>query len=305
MLFLFFVSVAFGFWVLQTLQQDFEITIPVKTHYKELPEEYAFVNQPADKINITIQDKGATLLNYYFSKQMALIEFDLSDSKNNVISFNRVQLQSIVGKQLAPTTRLIRMVPDSITIHYSKLKNKRLPVRFAGEILPAAGYMLEKQIDIEPHFIEVYAPKEIIDTLTSISTENIRIEGVSKKTKKTIFLNLPAGVFSKIEDVEISINVEEASEKRVEVPITIDQLPPNLAIKLFPPKTEVICRLPLSKFNRVSSADFKVKIAYSDIIGNKDGWVIAQITQQPDFVEFARLSPSRIEFILEVVNRDD
>ena len=305
MLFLFFALAAFVFWILQALQQDFEITIPINIQYRELPEGYAFIDQPTDKLNILIQDKGSTLLNYRFTNPVSSIEINLSDSKENIIVFDFLRLQSIVSKQLIPTTRLLKITPDSIAIHYSRLEKKRLPVRFFGEIVPATGYMLDKQIRIEPYFIDVYAPASILDTLTSITTENIRMKEVANKIKKNVRLNFPINVSSKTEEVELSINIEEASEKKVEVPITISQLPKGFNIKLFPPKAEVVFRLPLPRFEQVTASDFKVEVFYDDIIDNRNGWIIAKITQSPDFVDFVRLSSSRIDFILEVVNKND
>ena len=299
MLFLFFIFVAFGFWVLQTLQQDFEISTAIKIQYKNLPEGYVLTNQPAGQIEITVKDKGSALLNYMLGNKFAPIELNLSDQGDGIINFNAAQLQSILSKQMITTTNLIKMTPDSISVHYAKLGKKRVPVRFAGEAIPISGYMLDKPIAIEPQFIEVYAPPSILDTLSYIPTEAVRINNIAKKLRKSVHLNPPPNVTSKTESVELTISVETASEKKVEVPVTIERMPQNLDIKLFPSKVEVVCHLPVSKFNQVSPADFTVEIKYDDIANNKEGWVIARITRQPDLVGFARISSSRIDFILE------
>ncbi|MDD6210728.1 MAG: CdaR family protein [Bacteroidales bacterium] len=300
MIFLFFVCIAFGFWILQTLQQEFEITTPITINYKDMPEGYALIDQPTKKLQITVQDKGAVLLNYIFGNKFAPIELNLTNKKNDgTISFNKAKLESIISKQLINTTRLIKIMPDSISLHYGKLDKKSVPVRFAGNINPAAGYLLDGQIEIDPQTVEVYAPNSILDTLSYIATENISLNKLTKKINKTVRLDLPEDISTKSTTVEISANIEEAVEKRLEVPISCDILPKGLSLKLFPPKVEVTCRLPISKFISVNASDFKVEVFYNDLINNKNGWVIAKITRKPDFVDFAQLSVSRVDFILE------
>ena len=299
LLFSFFSFVAFGFWVLQILQQDFEISTTINIQYKNLPDGYVLTNQPAGQIDITVKDKGSALLNYVARNKFAPIELNLPEDGNGSISFNKTQLQSIISKQLITTTQLVKMVPDSIVVHYSKLSKKRVPVRFTGEAIPAPGYIFDKHISADPQFVEVHAPASVLDTLSYIPTESLRFDKITKKTLKDIRLKFPPNVSSKTEGVRLELSVETASEKKLEVPVSIEGIPQNLDIKLFPAKVEVVCRLPVSRHNQISASDFKVEIPYGDIVNNKNGWAIAQITQQPGFVDFARLSSSRIDFILE------
>lgn len=299
-IFLFFVLVAFGFWILQTLQQEFEITTPVTINYKDLPEGYLLTDRPTEKLLVTVQDKGAVLLNYIFSNKFAPIELNLSGGKKEgEIGFGKSKLESIVSKQLITTTNLIKIVPDTITVHYGKLGQKKLPVHFDGQIIPAAGYLLESPVQITPSAIEVYAPNAVLDTLTYIFTEKIKLENQTKKFKKTVHLKFPPEVSSKSTTVELSGNIEEAVEKKLDVPVVCNTLPKDLKLKLFPSKVQVVCRLPISRFKSVSASDFKVEVFYNDLINNKNGWVIAKITKKPDFIDFAHLSTSRVDFILE------
>jgi len=298
-LFLFFGFVAFGFWVLQTLQQDFEISTPINIQYKNLPDGYVLTGRPVEQLEVTVRDKGSALLAYVVGNKFAPIELNLSDSRNGIINFDPQQLESIISKQLVPTTNLVKIAPDSINVHYARLDKKRVPVRFAGEAIPQSGYMLDKPVATEPQFIEVYAPAAVLDTLSYIPTEGVRFNKIAKKLKRDVKLKFPPNVTSKTTNAELTISVEAAAEKKIEVPVSIDRIPKNLNVKLFPSKIEVSCRLPLSKHNQLSASDFRVEVSYSDIVDNKNGWVIAKITRQPDYVDFTRLLPSRIDFILE------
>ena len=299
-IFLFFVFISFGFWILQTLQQEFEITTPIKINYKDLPDGYILTGNSTEKLLVTVQDKGAVLLNYIFSNKFAPIELNLSEGKKEgVIGFGKSELESIVSKQLITTTNLIKIAPDTITVRYDKLGQKKVPIHFDGQIIPAAGYLLENSVQIIPSTIEVYAPNNLLDTLSAVFTEKINIENQTKKIKKTVHLQFPPEVSSKTTTVELSGNVEEAVEKRLDVPVVCSGVPKTLKLKLFPSKVQVICRLPISRFKSLSASDFKVEVLYNDLMNNKNGWVIAKITKKPDFVNFAHLSTSRVDFILE------
>ena len=64
LIFFCFVLLSFGFWLLQSLQQEYETDMSIPIRYTNVPDDIIFTNKIPQAINIRIKDKGSALLNY-------------------------------------------------------------------------------------------------------------------------------------------------------------------------------------------------------------------------------------------------
>ena len=62
--FLFFFVVAGGFWLLQTLNNDYETEFSIPVRLKGVPNNTVITSEPAAELRIKVKDKGTVLLNY-------------------------------------------------------------------------------------------------------------------------------------------------------------------------------------------------------------------------------------------------
>ncbi len=74
LIFFFFVLLSLGFWLLQSLQQEYEIEISIPVRYKNIPPDISFTETPPQEIIAKVKDKGSVLLNYSFGRSFAPIE---------------------------------------------------------------------------------------------------------------------------------------------------------------------------------------------------------------------------------------
>ena len=63
-IFLFFFFVAGGFWLLQTLNNDYETTFSIPVRLKGVPNNVVITSEPVSELHIKVKDKGTVLLNY-------------------------------------------------------------------------------------------------------------------------------------------------------------------------------------------------------------------------------------------------
>ena len=67
-IFLFFFFVAGGFWLLQTLNNDYETEFSVPVRLRNVPDNVVITSEPVSKLHVRVKDKGTALLNYMLGK---------------------------------------------------------------------------------------------------------------------------------------------------------------------------------------------------------------------------------------------
>ena len=75
--FLFFFFIAGGFWLLQTLNNDYEAEFSIPVRLRGVPNNTMITSEPVSELHIKVKDKGTVLLNYMLGKR-ASIRFRLT-----------------------------------------------------------------------------------------------------------------------------------------------------------------------------------------------------------------------------------
>lgn len=301
LIFFFFVLLSLGFWMLQSLQQDYEIELSFPVRYKNVPPEQAFTPALPQNIKVKVKDKGSVLLNYTFGRKFLPIEIELKklDPTGGEFKVPAKDIESDILKQLLSTTILENMEPANITFKYSPRKKKEIPVAFNGDIIPDAGFFLSDSIILQPDKVEVYASSAILDTLKFVRTQYIKIERVKKPISRQVNLEKIEGATFVPEAVMLSAYVEEFTEKTLEIPVFSHDLPKKFTLRTFPPTVKVTCNVPLSRFKDLSENDIELDVKFADLEQNTSGYAPISIVRKPDWVKEITLSPDKVEFILE------
>ncbi len=307
LVFFFFVLLAFGFWLLQSLQQEYEIELVYPVKYKNVPADIAFKTSPVEKITARVKDKGSVLLNYTLGRTFAPIEVNMKDlkEKNGSFQVGQKQIMNDIQKQLIATTALQGFEPQQIDLEFSQRIHKEVQVAFSGNIQMEAGFQLSGDIQISPQKINAYATSAILDTLTAVKTIFTEIKKANKNITRIVQLSKIDGVNLDPDNVTITIPIEEYTEKTLEIPVSCSHIPPHYTVRMFPATVKVICSIPLSRFKELSEDMFSIYIPFEDLEQNVSGTHPVKLSKQPDWVHATTLVPDKVEFILEHNNRYD
>lgn len=308
LIFFCFILLSLGFWLLQSLQQEYEIEINIPVRYKNVPPDISFTETPPEKVAVKVKDKGSVLLNYSFGRSFVPIEANLKTSKSgksgNLI-ISRQEIESDIKKQLIATTALLSFEPQLIDVPYSKRVKKEIPVVFNGSVQTDAGFKVSGDITVTPHNINVYASDLVLDTLKEVETVFTEIKKGNKPINRNIQLQKIDGVTFETTSVSINIPIEEYTEKTLEIPVVCTDLPPYYTLRTFPSTVKVSCNVPLSRFKDVSADEFAIHITFADLAQNVSGTLSLKLTQKPDWVDVPVIIPDKIEFILEQTKSND
>lgn len=305
LIFFFFVLLSLGFWMLQSLQQDYEIELSIPVRYKNVPSNIAFSDTLPDKITVKVRDKGSVLLNYSFGRTFIPIEPSLNSlsKKGGTFVISKKVIESDILKQLIATTTLIGFEPQHVKIPYTPLKSGNIPVEFNGSLRTQPGYALSGDINIMPSTIKVYAGEKLLDSLTTIKTVFTKIEKAKKPFTRTFNLLPIRGARFQPEQVTITFPIEEYTEKTLNIPVICNNLSKDFTLRTFPSSVQVTCNVPLSRFKQLKADEFAAEILFSDLEQNVSGTVSIQLTKKPDWILSPTIHPDKIEFILEQNNK--
>lgn len=300
LIFLFFVAISFGFWMLQTLDGTFETEFSIPLRLKEVPKDVIITSDLQDEVKVKVEDRGTVLLNYMLGRSFLPISINFSDYEN---SSSRVvlpyeDLRKRVSSQLNSTTKLLSVYPDSIGFVYSQGQYKKVPVSVSGKITPGIQYYISG-IKLSPDSVIVYAPAEVLKTVQTAYTMPLDCENLTESVSLRTSLKRIDGAKYDPSFCDVSVSVDMYSEKTVEVPVVGIGFPANKTLRTFPSKVKVTFKVGLSGYSFVNADDFFIGVKYSDLLKtSKDNIDLVVTTTNPN-VSNIRVVPSSVDYLIE------
>ena len=236
-IFLFFFFVAGGFWLLQTLNNDYEADFSIPVRLKGVPNNVVITSEPASELRIKVKDKGTVLLNYMLGKSFYPVILDYADYKgvDNQVRIYPSQFEKKVLNQLNASTRLLSMKPDTLEYIYSTGASKL-----------------------------VYAPQGVLDTIAVAYTQPVKLEDISDTLRQQVPLRIQKGVKFVPSSIEMMLPVDIYTEKTVEVPLRGVNFPADKVLRAFPSKVQVTFQVGLSHFRQINADDFHIYVSYEE-----------------------------------------
>ena len=259
LIFLFFVFVSFCFWLLQVLNDDYETELSMQLKLKNVPENVVLTSELPNELKIGVQDKGTVLINYLLGKSLypVTIDFEEYQDKGNQIRFLSSALSKRVTGQLSQSTKLLAIKPDTLELIYTRGEGKKVPICLRGEVEAERQYYISERI-FSPDSVMVYAPQEILDTITAAYTETLYVEEISDTTRHRAGIMPVKGARFTPSYSDITFMVDMYSEKTVEVPVQGVNFPEDKLLRTFPSKVQVTFQIGLRQFKTVNAEDFTV-----------------------------------------------
>lgn len=299
--FLFFLCLSFLFWILQSMNEEAEATYRIPVRYRNVPEDIVFTTVPPSQLTLRIKDKGIILLNYSFGKPFQPVDVDVKPylaNNKGTIRINEEQLGALLKKQLNVSTTLLSLYPDTLLIHYSKQGDKLVPVRLDGMLTAGAQFQVGSDIQLKPDSVRVFAARTILDTLQSVSTTALQLSELSDTVVRKLSLRPIKGAKIVPSQVQITIPVEEYTEKVMSLPIMVEGLPDSLQLRTFPSMVQLSCFVVLRDFKDVTPESFRVAVDYHNVREGVSRLPV-EVLEIPQNVTNVHCKPDSVEFIIE------
>ena len=290
-IFLFFFFVAGGFWLLQTLNNDYETEFSVPVRLRKVPENVVITSDPVSKLRVRVKDKGTALLNYMLGKSFypVNIDFPAHKGKDNRVRMDASRFSKEIAGQLKASTQLLSIKPDT------------LAVKLQGAVKAGRQYYFPDTL-FQPDSVLVYAPEDMLDTIRAACTQYLTLDNVTDTVTRHLSLQAWKGVKFVPSAIQMTLPVDIYTEKTVEVPLHGINFPADKVLRAFPSKVQVTFQVGVSRFRQITAEDFHINVSYEELLDLGASKYTVKLRSIPEGVSHVRFYPEQVDFLIEQVS---
>lgn len=307
LIFLFFFLVSATFWLLQSLNETYDVELKVPLNLENVPSDVVITSELPSFLNVTMKDKGTVLVRYIYGMEQMPIHVDYNDyddgRKSGRVFVSVLDVQKKMQAQLLSSTRIVSLKPDTLEYFFNKGARKKVPVRLAGVVDTSPEYYLQG-VEFTPDSVEVLAPTAILDTINEAFIMPVNLTDLSSSEKTIKSLHRARGAKYIPDNVEMNIMVDMYTEKTVEVPVFGVNFPGSKDLRTFPSKVKITFRVGMSQFKEITADDFVLAVAYEDLLKDKGSKIQMRLKSMPSGVSNVRIEPSEVDYLIEQVQEE-
>lgn len=300
--FLIFLVFSTFLWLLIKLSTFYTLSFDIHLKIVDSPAEI-WINEEASIHNLKaiINAKGFKLIKiYYFTKKPVEINLPLSVvpfRKQNQLTYyiKTLNIKEIVSAEFGISESEIDFAENEISFTVEKMISKMIPVSLIQDFHFKDQFGKYGDVTLEPETVEVFAPKDVLDTLSFILTEPVtkkNIESSFSGNAKLIFDNKFLKPLTT--EVNYAVNVEKFTESKVKIRV---KKPVRPQLKIFPDYVEIFYNVALKDFDKIIADDFSVEVDTAGLFERKQ-FLFIRVSNAPEETNISRISPDRIEYLI-------
>lgn len=303
--FLCFFFIAAGFWLLQTLNNDYETEFSIPVRLRNVPENVVITSDPVSEVRVRVRDKGTVLLNYMLGKNFYPVILDFKNYTNmgNHVQVQTSQVQKWITGQLNASTALLSMKPDTLEYYYSTGVSKMIPVKLCGNVSAGEQYYLPDTL-FTPDSVRVYAPSDALDTMKVAYTLPLNLDNITDTLEREVTLSTPKGAKYIPASVKLTLPVDMYTEKTVEVPLRGINFPADKVLRAFPSKIKISFQVGMGRFRQITADDFHLVVSYEELVRLGSEKYTVKLRTLPEGISHVRFNPEQVDFLIEQIPAD-
>ncbi|MBP3775724.1 MAG: YbbR-like domain-containing protein [Prevotella sp.] len=300
LIFVFFLILSGIFWLILTLNETYEREIKVTMQIKGIPKNVVLTSDEVDTLRVMVRDKGWVLIRYLYEKERNInISFKNHDRGNGYGIASSSDVKRLVIQQMEMSTTVNSVKPDRIEFFYNNGERKRVPVRWAGRVIPEQLYFIS-HVQYWPDSVDIYSSKEKLDSINAIYTEPLNYVGF----RDTLIVNCkashPKDVKVVPEQVRVGFFTDVLTEESIDgIPIKAVNMPEGKVLRTFPPKVKVHFVTGVSQFHSLRPEDFTVIADYHEISQNPSDKCNIYLKVIPHGISRATLATKQVDYLIE------
>ncbi len=300
LIFTFFLILSGIFWLILTLNETYEREIKVTMQIKGVPKNVVLTSNEIDTLRVVVRDKGWLLMRYLYDKNRNInINFKNFDRGNGYGIASSSEVKRLINQQLEMSTTINSVKPDRIEFFYNNGERKRVPLRWAGRVIPEQLYFIS-HVQYWPDSVDIYSSKEKLDSINAIYTENLNYVGFRDTLMVTCKTSHPKDVKVVPDQVRIGFFTDVLTEESFDgIPIKAINMPAGKVLRTFPPKVKVHFVTGVSLFRTLRPDDFTVIADYEEIVQNPSDKCNIYLKVIPHGISKAVLETKTVDYLIE------
>ena len=300
LVFVFFLLLSASFWMFMTLNETYEREIKMPVQMVNIPKNVVLTSAAIDTVRVTVRDRGWVIMSYLWGDKVHLTRLNYKnyDRGNGGGIVPASDLRRAIEQQLENSSRVTGMKPEKLEFFYNNGERKRVPVRYAGRVIPEQLYFIS-EIEYSPDSVDVYASQDKLDSIQTIMTEPLNHVGF----RDTLYVNCrlihPSDVKVVPEHIRVGFFTDVLTEESISVPIKCVNLPEGKLVRTFPAKMKVNFVVGVSELRNLRPEDFSVVCDYLEIEQNPSEKCNLYLRSVPQGVSRAALSIKQVDYLIE------
>lgn len=300
LVFLFFLFLSGGFWLIITLNETYEREVCMVVRIKNVPRNVVLTSYEADTIRITVRDKGWLIMGYLYNHTPTIhIPFKAYDRGKGKGLVGSSELRRLVEQQLESSSVIVSIKPDRFDYAYNNGERKRVPVRWAGRVIPEQLYFIS-HVQYWPDSVDVYASSEKLDSIRTIYTEPLNYAGFRDTLMVDCHLAHMKDVKIVPEYVRVGFFTDVLTEESIDgVAVQAINMPPGKLLRTFPTKVKIHFVTGVNQFRSLRPEDFTVIADYKEIMQHPSDKCNLYLRSVPHGISRATLETKQVDYLIE------
>ncbi len=284
-------------WGSVKLGGQFQNTIQVPVSLLNLPAGMAPVSPIPRALDLTFRGEGWQMASHLWNSDL-LVELDVRTAPGGTKVLTLRDIRR--GISLPENIELIDMKPESLTVAFDTLVEKRVPILLENRASFAEGYGLSGVAVVTPESVTVGGGATVILPLESWYVVTPEMKELKSPVEQQIPLSDSSFYFLTLSPptVKLVLNVQPLAEKTLSgIPVTVHSLPPDREVILIPPRIEVLVRGAIDRLSQIAAGDCRVSVDFREIAGDTIRTVVPVIELPPGLTVISR-TPERLQFVI-------
>ena len=296
LVFLVFVGIASVFWLIVALNDDAQKSYDVALNINNVPDSVTFINLPPKRLHVNVRDKGANLFRYRITG-VPVLNLNFNDfTEGNRFRVSHAGLSASLRHLFGSTAAVSSVMPDSLSLLFTTLPGRRVPVSLKYNVSVAPGMVLGKPL-LSTNTVKVFSVSKN-DTVRRVFSENVVLRNLDKTTTVEVPVLTSPGIRVEPSTVMATFVVEQLIKKESDVLVVADNIPIGRDILFFPSRVRVSYYVPMSKYNENTSGDIKVEASFNEAVLSASDKVAVRIVSKPSYMSNMELLEDSVEYTL-------
>lgn len=288
-------------WLVSQLSEDYTKGTSFDLVYINVPDSLRLTKASRNNLDVRIRASGFQFLGFNFRNKQIAIDLSKIDRRGADYYIPQKVYRKQIQNQLTGSMTLLEADRDTLFFDFHKVFKKEVPVQAEVTVILGQNYLLEEELSILPKTITLMGPKDELDAIDFIPTVQMEFSDLTSDFERPVALSrpeiLPNTTYS-VNSVKVSGKVFRFSEKIIDIPIGVINLPEGTAIRTFPDAVSVLCKAKIDKLKDLRVTDFEVIGDYDKVSKSRQMLELKLITI-PDAIHSAQLLENEVEFILK------
>ena len=148
-------------------------------------------------------------------------------------------------------------VSDSVFFRFPEVDHKKVPVQPVYSVSYMPQHISKGELEIIPDSVTLYGQARVLETIDKVLTDPIKHSYLSSDIQGLVRLEKIKDVRMSVSEVHYLLDVSRYVEMNMTLPITVENVPSDKKLIVFPSKADVVLRLSFPLENQLEGLELK------------------------------------------------